>query len=50
LISEGEKMETKSGIKALRLELSDSFIVHAALLWDEKDAILVDTVAACQIW
>jgi glyoxylase-like metal-dependent hydrolase (beta-lactamase superfamily II) len=36
-------METRSGIKALRLELSDSFVVHAALLWDEKDVILVDT-------
>jgi glyoxylase-like metal-dependent hydrolase (beta-lactamase superfamily II) len=36
-------METRSGIKALRLELSGSFVVHATLLWDEKDAILVDT-------
>ncbi|NHN34431.1 MBL fold metallo-hydrolase [Paenibacillus agricola] len=39
-------MVASSGIKALKLEMSAGahmFVVHAALLWDEQDVILVDT-------
>jgi glyoxylase-like metal-dependent hydrolase (beta-lactamase superfamily II) len=39
-------MATDSGIKALKLEMNEggnTFFVHAALLWDEHDVILVDT-------
>jgi glyoxylase-like metal-dependent hydrolase (beta-lactamase superfamily II) len=39
-------MMASSGIKAVKLEMSagaNTFAVHAALLWDEQDVILVDT-------
>ncbi|MBT2738701.1 MBL fold metallo-hydrolase [Bacillus sp. ISL-7] len=39
-------MVSNVGVKSVVLEVSAgsySFIVHAALLWDEKDVILVDT-------
>lgn len=36
-------METSSGIKPLRLELNAGFVVHAALLRGDEEAILVDT-------
>jgi glyoxylase-like metal-dependent hydrolase (beta-lactamase superfamily II) len=39
-------MTTGSGIKAIVLEMNtggDTFVIHAALLWDEHDVILVDT-------
>lgn len=35
-----------SGMKALQLDMDvngQSFVVHAALLWDEQEAILIDT-------
>jgi glyoxylase-like metal-dependent hydrolase (beta-lactamase superfamily II) len=39
-------MTTGSGIKAIELEMNaggNTFVFHAALLWDEHDVILVDT-------
>lgn len=39
-------MALNAGVKPIVLEVSAgsySFVVHAALLWDEKDVILVDT-------
>jgi glyoxylase-like metal-dependent hydrolase (beta-lactamase superfamily II) len=39
-------MTVHTGIKPLKLEMNaggNPFIVHATLLWDEKDVILVDT-------
>jgi glyoxylase-like metal-dependent hydrolase (beta-lactamase superfamily II) len=39
-------MEANMGIKSLKLEMNGNgkpFVVHAALLWDENELILVDT-------
>ncbi|MGC5327423.1 MBL fold metallo-hydrolase [Brevibacillus sp. SYSU BS000544] len=39
-------MTAQNGIKALRLEMNineNLFVVHAALLWDENEVVLVDT-------
>lgn len=39
-------MTVKAGIKAIKLEMNAGgrpFVVHAALLWDNHDVILVDT-------
>lgn len=39
-------MTTQSGIKALKLEIDiegNLFVIHATLLWDENEVILVDT-------
>jgi glyoxylase-like metal-dependent hydrolase (beta-lactamase superfamily II) len=40
------ELTARSGIKALKLEMNaggNPFVVHAALLWDEHEVILVDT-------
>lgn len=39
-------MDSQAGIKALKLDMDvggQSFVVHASVLWDDKDVILVDT-------
>lgn len=39
-------MSTGTGVKALKLEMNNNgklFVVHAALMWDEQEVILVDT-------
>ncbi|WP_414698835.1 MBL fold metallo-hydrolase [Paenibacillus sp. LPE1-1-1.1] len=39
-------MTVKAGINAIKLEMNAGgrpFVVHAALLWDDHDVILVDT-------
>lgn len=43
---EAVNVKAKAGIKALRLEMEAGgrqFVVHAALLWDKNEVILVDT-------
>lgn len=45
-------MAAKSGMKALKLEMNaggNPFVVHASLLWDEHETILVDTGIAGQL-
>jgi glyoxylase-like metal-dependent hydrolase (beta-lactamase superfamily II) len=40
------ELKASTGIKALKLEMNaggNPFVVHAALLWDENEVILVDT-------